>query len=73
MFSLREPTQPQKVMKNMSTPTINSRMAGSTARQAMAASGRGRKRERRDRASERIMYQREWKERVYVAPKSERE
>lgn len=40
MFSRREPTQPQKVMKNMRTPTINSIIAGSTVRHARAASGR---------------------------------
>lgn len=39
MFSRREPTQPQKVMKNMRTPTINSIIAGSTVRHARAASG----------------------------------
>ena len=31
--------QPQKVSRNMRMPTIISRMAGSTARQATAASG----------------------------------
>lgn len=31
--------QPQKVSRNMRTPTTISRMAGSTARQAKAASG----------------------------------
>lgn len=38
MFSLREPTQPVKVMKNINTPTTINRMAGSTDRQAIAAS-----------------------------------
>lgn len=38
MFSRREPTQPQKVRKNMRTPTINSSIAGSTARHARAVS-----------------------------------
>lgn len=33
--------QPQKVSRNMRTPTTISRMAGSTARQAKAASGGG--------------------------------
>lgn len=41
MFSRREPMQPQKVSRNMRTPTTISRMAGSTARQASAASGGG--------------------------------
>lgn len=42
MFSRRDPMQPQKVSRNMRTPTTMSRMAGSTARQAKAASeGRG--------------------------------
>lgn len=40
MFSRRDPIQPQKVRRNMRTPTTISRMAGSTARQARAASGR---------------------------------
>ena len=39
MFSRREPTQPQKVMRNIRTPTAISSMAGSTDRQAMAVSG----------------------------------
>lgn len=38
MFSRREPTQPQKVMMNMRTPTTISIIAGSTDRQARAAS-----------------------------------
>lgn len=37
-FSRRDPTQPQKVMMNMRTPTINSITAGSTARHASAVS-----------------------------------
>lgn len=41
MFSRREPTQPQKVRKNMRTPTISSSIAGSTARQASAVSAEG--------------------------------
>lgn len=40
MFSRRDPIQPQKVRRNIRTPTTISRMAGSTARQAKAASGR---------------------------------
>lgn len=40
MFSRRDPIQPQKVRRNMRTPTTISRIAGSTARQAKAASGR---------------------------------
>ena len=39
MFSRRDPMQPQKVSRNMRMPTTISRMAGSTARQASAASG----------------------------------
>lgn len=39
MFSRRDPIQPQKVRRNVRTPTTISRMAGSTARQAKAASG----------------------------------
>lgn len=39
MFSRRDPIQPQKVSRNMRTPTTIRRMAGSTARQAKAASG----------------------------------
>lgn len=39
MFSRSDPIQPQKVSRNMRTPTTISRMAGSTARQAKAASG----------------------------------
>lgn len=38
MFSLKEPTQPQKVMRKVRTPTMTRRMAGSTARHAIAAS-----------------------------------
>lgn len=38
MFSRREPTQPQKVRKNMRTPTINNSIAGSTDRHARAVS-----------------------------------
>lgn len=38
MFSRREPTQPQKVRKNMRTPTISNSIAGSTARHARAVS-----------------------------------
>lgn len=41
MFSRRDPMQPQKVSRNMRMPTTISRMAGSTARQASAASGGG--------------------------------
>ena len=44
MFSRREPTQPQKVMMNMRTPTISSIIAGSTDRHARAASGENNKR-----------------------------
>lgn len=40
MFSLREPTQPQKVMMNMRIPTTISITAGSTDRHARAASDR---------------------------------
>lgn len=38
MFSLREPTQPQNVMKNIRMPSIISNRAGSTVRQASAVS-----------------------------------
>lgn len=38
MFSRKEPTQPQKVMRKVRTPTTTSKTAGSTARQPMAAS-----------------------------------
>ena len=43
--------QPQKVMRNMSVPTIISRMAGSTVKQAMAAS-KGGQRGQRERERE---------------------
>lgn len=38
MFSLREPTQPQNVMKNIRIPTTISNRAGSIVRQANAVS-----------------------------------
>lgn len=43
MFSRREPTQPQKVMMNMRTPTTISMTAGSTDRCARAVSERQKK------------------------------